>query len=339
MSKAVITGVELVNFRPCRNVRLSVDAGLTVLVGANNSGKSTLLQGISYASQATRGNVSALFSESRDVRLLRSSGVTGPMELAICSGNKEFRVTAEPAKGDTKFATSDNGSESLFGPSVLLRLQSGALASPSDVVGRFEPEPGLSADGYGLPTVLAHLALTDPRRLETLVNQVRQMVPAVEQIRHSPVRRRHPHSKREGPEFQCRLEVKMEGAGWVPAEMLSEGVLFALGIHAVLSRRVPPRILLIDDIERGLHPKAQRAVVFQFRQACQGDGPQIVLSTHSPYVLDDVPPEAVRVVHSNEGRTQLRALVEHPEWQGWKGSMTPGEFWTYVGEDWPEKAQ
>lgn len=344
--------VHLVNFRSCYDVRLKLaPSRLTVLVGPNGSGKSTLLQGLSFVSQVTRGKLRALFSGPRDVRRLRAGGATGPMELTIRAGDEaELHVAAESLDEDTKFTVSlgskgnrqswsspgeppspplpSRPESRSFWPSVLLKFRAEALAAPSDVV---EGEPRLSFDGYGLPTVLAHLANADPKRLQAIVENVREVVPAVEETRQRVLEANNT--------FQYRLEVKMRGVGWVPADLLSEGTLFAFGIHAVLQQRLPPRILLMDDIDRGLHPRAQRTLIQQLKNVCQGSGAQIVLSTHSPYILDELPAESVRVVRATDGRTYVRALVEHPEWEEWKASMTSGEFWTYVGEDWLEKAE
>ncbi len=362
-AQSPVTRVEYVGFRSCHHVRLSLEtSGVTVLVGPNASGKSSLLHGISYVSQVTRGKLRALFSGPRDVRRLRSADATGPMELAIFAGSKELRVQAEPGDDDTKLTVrlkSGKKVESwtspgdppnpplphrpesrLFWPSVLLKFRSEALSAPSSMV---EGEPRLSFDGAGLPTVLAYLATNEPKRLQEIVERVRAIVPGVEGTRQT-VRRWEPTANDVGGEraistYQYRLDVKMKGAGWIAADLLSEGTLFAFGIHAVLAQRVPPRILLMDDIDRGLHPKAQRTLIQQLKQICLSGGPQIVLSTHSPYILDELPAESVRVVRCDDGRTQVRALVEHPEWQEWKESMTSGEFWTYVGEDWLEKAR
>jgi predicted ATP-binding protein involved in virulence len=98
-------------------------------------------------------------------------------------------------------------------------------------------------------------------------------------------------------------------------------------------------MVILDDIDRGLHPKAQRALIQQLTEIADScAGVCLIVSTHSPYILDEVPAEAVRVVRAFDGATQLRALVDHPAWQEWKSSMTSGEFWTYVGEDWMEQA-
>lgn len=135
--------------------------------------------------------------------------------------------------------------------------------------------------------------------------------------------------------YKYTLEAEMEGAGWVSAEMLSEGTLFLLGIHTVLHQNSPPRILLMDDIDRGLHPKAQRLLIQQLLKIDKKT--RIIATTHSPYVLDVIPPAQVRIVRSTpETGTVCRRLTDHPDWKEWEGSMNAGEFWTYVGEDWLE---
>jgi predicted ATPase len=358
---AAVTQVEFVNFRSCQNVRLDLSPSrLTVLVGPNGSGKSSLLYGTSYISQVTRGKLHALFSGPRDVRRLRSGGATSAMELSITAGAEvELRLRAEPTEDDTTFTVSLRSGDTtqswtspgqrsspplpsrpeshIFWPSVFLRFRAEALARPSEVKDR----PQLNFDGSGLPTLLAHLATTDPARLKQLVESVRKVVPEVEETRQK-LRQWEPNrplarDEREAPTFQYQLEVKMSGV-WVPADLLSEGTLLAFGIQAVLNQRRPPRILLMDDIDRGLHPKAQRTLIQQLKEVSSHErGPQIIVSTHSPYILDELPAESVRVVRAHEGRTRVRGLVDHPEWQEWKSSMTAGEFWTYVGEDWLEK--
>ena len=98
-------------------------------------------------------------------------------------------------------------------------------------------------------------------------------------------------------------------------------------------------MLLLDDIERALHPKAQRSLAEQLAAMTRSElGLQIVCTTHSPYLLDAVDPEDVLVVRASpdEGLTRCRRLVEHEAWDKWRSSMSPGEFWSYVGEDWLE---
>lgn len=51
-------------------------------------------------------------------------------------------------------------------------------------------------------------------------------------------------------------------------------------------------IVLIDEIETSLHPRTQRRLIKDLAALCRERELQIVLTTHSPYVLDELPHEA-----------------------------------------------
>lgn len=51
-------------------------------------------------------------------------------------------------------------------------------------------------------------------------------------------------------------------------------------------------LLIVDEVEASLHPKAQRRLIRFFLWLCRKKRIQIILSTHSPYVLEELPQEA-----------------------------------------------
>jgi predicted ATPase len=51
-------------------------------------------------------------------------------------------------------------------------------------------------------------------------------------------------------------------------------------------------LLIIDEVEASLHPKAQRRLVRFLLWLCRVKRVQIILSTHSPYILEELPEEA-----------------------------------------------
>ena len=62
---------------------------------------------------------------------------------------------------------------------------------------------------------------------------------------------------------------------------------------------------------------------------------QIVATSHSPYLLDQMQPQEVRLtMNRDEGSVACARLDEHPEFEKWKDMMAPGEFWSFVGESW-----
>jgi predicted ATPase len=63
---------------------------------------------------------------------------------------------------------------------------------------------------------------------------------------------------------------------------------------AELLRRDLPQysLVLIDEIESSLHPRAQRRLMRDLAEKCRENELQVVLTTHSPYVLEELPLEA-----------------------------------------------
>lgn len=61
-------------------------------------------------------------------------------------------------------------------------------------------------------------------------------------------------------------------------------------------------LLIIDEVEASLHPKAQRRLVRFLLWLCRQKKIQVILSTHSPYVLNELPKDArILLMPSPEG--------------------------------------
>ena len=75
----------------------------------------------------------------------------------------------------------------------------------------------------------------------------------------------------------------------------------------LLSRLLPKySIVLIDEIETSLHPRTQRRLIRDLATLCRNMNLQVVLTTHSPYVLDELPPEGR--IYIMESDTQRRII-------------------------------
>ncbi len=64
-------------------------------------------------------------------------------------------------------------------------------------------------------------------------------------------------------------------------------------------------LVLIDEIESSLHPRAQRRLLRDLAERCRERQLQIILSTHSPYILDELPIEARACILQSAGKRQL----------------------------------
>ena len=64
-------------------------------------------------------------------------------------------------------------------------------------------------------------------------------------------------------------------------------------------------ILLIDEIETSLHPRAQRRLIRDLATLCRTLELQCILSTHSPYVLDELPPDGRTYLMESDGQKKI----------------------------------
>jgi len=68
-------------------------------------------------------------------------------------------------------------------------------------------------------------------------------------------------------------------------------------------------LLLIDEIETSLHPRAQRRLIRDLANLCRERDLQIILTTHSPYVLEELPPEARSYILTSGGKKIIMSGV------------------------------
>ena len=71
----------------------------------------------------------------------------------------------------------------------------------------------------------------------------------------------------------------------------------------LLQRRIPKySLLLIDEIETSLHPRTQRRLIRDIATLCRTLELQCILTTHSPYILDELPPAGRVYLMESDGR-------------------------------------
>jgi predicted ATPase len=179
------------------------------------------------------------------------------------------------------------------------------------------------------------MGVNAPDDFAALQEDLRAVVPHVERLHV-----RKTEAPAPGPQGKAQptytLDLSFKGAGRVPAERASEGTLFALALLAALHGPDMPSLLLIDDIDHGLHLTAQFQVIKAIRAVMERrPALQVVATSHSPFLFEQVRGAEVRVMALNaEGHACVQPLTAHPEYDRWARSMSTGEVWANVGEAW-----
>ncbi|OGR07612.1 MAG: hypothetical protein A2511_13555 [Deltaproteobacteria bacterium RIFOXYD12_FULL_50_9] len=134
----------------------------------------------------------------------------------------------------------------------------------------------------------------------------------------------------ETQEIQRTMYVSMKEKRFsIPGWMLSTGTVRVLALLAVLRNPNPPRVLIIEEIENGLDPRTIHLVLEEIRIAVQSGQTQVIMTTHSPYVLNLLPLPTIVLVERDTGGDPVfwRPAGEH-DVQEWAKRFTPGELYT-----------
>ncbi len=123
----------------------------------------------------------------------------------------------------------------------------------------------------------------------------------------------------------------------IPASLASDGALLITAFLAIAYGNTP-NIILIEEPENGLHYSLLGQIVDLLRRISTGevgDTPrQIVLTTHSPLMLNFADPKEVLVCQrGNDGGTTITPMTDIPNLQQLLQEFAPGELWYLLGEE------
>lgn len=172
------------------------------------------------------------------------------------------------------------------------------------------PNPHMSARGENLPAVVDWLQRKKPKDWKSVLVAMKDIVPELSEISVNYL-----HTRTLGLFFH----EKGVGRPWT-AEEISDGTIRAL---AMLVACYDPRntALLLEEPENSLHPWIIKEIMEHLRRLSVKK--MVVVTSHSPVVLNMLSPREVWVIFKSDGETKIRPLVDFdPElmtdWEGGK---------------------
>ena len=162
---------------------------------------------------------------------------------------------------------------------------------------RGQPEAGpqsrLSKSGDNLANVVQYLKEQHPERLERIFAVLRQRIPRLETVRADPM-----------PDGRLLLQIKDAPFEQpVFARFASDGTLKMLAYLTLLYDPDPPQFIGIEEPENFVHPRLLPELAEECRAASART--QLLVTTHSPFFINTLRPEEVRVLYRDErGYTQ-----------------------------------
>lgn len=180
---------------------------------------------------------------------------------------------------------------------------------------RVASPPGLSktqvlGSGKNAPWMALELQRTDADRFELWKNHVHLALPQISDVSV------HEREDDHHAYFRVRYGDRYD----VPSSGLSDGTLRILVLTLLAYIAEPPRFLVTEEPENGIHPKAIEAVIQGLASIYDS---QVIVSSHSPVVLarsDLAQILAARI--RADGACEVIPGPEHPRLVDWKGEVS-----------------
>lgn len=329
----MIKQVRFQNWKSFRDATLHIDP-LTILIGTNASGKSNALDGLEFLSRIAGG---------KEFR----AALDGDAFLPPIRGGSEWAVR-KPNEAFTLHAIFDSNSEE-FSYKVSIQTQpefhliENGLLSNSTTLSQNEknlimfasfpevfilnPMPqsmreysplseSLNCDASNIAGLLADLELEHKEKFEKTIATYAARLPEhdIRRVWAEPV-------GRFGRDAMLYCE-----EGWslgsepmiVDARGMSDGTLRFIAILTALLTRPPGSLLVIEDVDSGLHPSRAGTLLTLLHEIGQERGIDVLVTTHNPALLDAMSPDFVpfvTVAHRDPetGESHLTPLDEIEE--------------------------
>lgn len=175
---------------------------------------------------------------------------------------------------------------------------------------------GLRNDGSNLAAFLYYLKEKHPRHFKMIEMTIASIAPFFDSFILEPNRLN---------EEIIKLEWKEKGIDtYYNASQLSDGTLRFIALATLLMQPEPPKIIVIDEPELGLHPVAINKLAALIRKASHKS--QMIISTQSVNLVDNFEPKDVIVVERNDGASEFKRL-NNDELEQWLADYSLGEIW------------
>lgn len=345
--------VSIQNFKSLKDVTLDLQK-VNLLIGPNNSGKTNFLKALeflkkNYQAFPQRADVALTFKRmGNSTRYLLLDDSEDTVHIEITYNFQSEEISYKIKNSNTEF--SRNGvvpdipgqrkleelllSAQIYKPDPNKLIKPGQLGiSPEIVVADASNLVGF------LDLMLGKYRKTVFSRIEA---DLHTCLAEFDEIKIEYVSLADALKKQFGEETIKRIGLANSEQGttyW--ADELSEGTLYFLALLCIINQPNPPKLLLLEEPEKGIHPRRIWEVMkFIFTLAEEKDI-QIIMTTHNEHVVNAFAtmPESVFVFDKDdEGATYVRNLqkdiIEPTDRKSEELGLDKIDFTSNLGENW-----
>lgn len=317
----MIASIAFRNFKALRATGLALGP-FNLVIGPNGSGKTSLIQAL---------------LQLRTLSKLRPQPAGGPVQkhggpeiqFHFSAPNDAIVVRlgcVSEVKCDVLHVSPVNAPGWPLLRSEVARIRSyvldhAAMGLPS----RRRDNAELHPNGSNLASVLAAMRERAPDALHALRIEMQRIMPefrALEFVEHG--------------DDHVGLGLRLADHGVVEATELSQGALYLLGMLTLAFDPAPPRVLCIEEVDRGIHPRMLREIRdalyrLSYPRSFGLERPpvQVVTTTHSPYFIDlfREHPEEVIISQRRGAAAVFERLADRPDLPELLREGSLGDMW------------
>jgi len=175
----------------------------------------------------------------------------------------------------------------------------------------------LQRDGSNIAAFLYYLQEKEPKHFKRIELTIQSIAPFFDRFDLKPNRLN---------EQTIQLEWREKGFpdNYFNAYHLSDGTLRFICLATLLMQPNPPKTIVIDEPELGLHPVAINKLAALIRKASAKT--QIILSTQSINLIDNFEPEDI-IVTDRENHESIFRRLKSDDLKAWLDEYTLGDLW------------
>ncbi|MCK4623699.1 MAG: AAA family ATPase [Phycisphaerae bacterium] len=349
----MIKSMHIENFKCFKDFDIELGK-FNVLVGPNDSGKTSFLQAIRLAgyigpnNSITHGRLESALGMVLGQESVWRNSPDGQITITVRGSyfgkdeSEQWPVLMIQSKNGIKFQSdvqADKGTERWQQEDLERALDSGVdwrenwFSKAIGKIGYYQFEPDamrkpsrisakMKETGEGFPAFLAKISLESREVFFDLEKKFYSRFPYYKRLEPNI-------TKIENDQDAFCLWFHTVRGEELSSESVSDGVMLSLAFIALAYSPKPPNILLIEEPENGVHYASLKEIVSTLKDLSDNKDVQVILTTHSPYLLDLVEPEEVRVfAKDKEGAVHAAKLSDHPEVEDLKKHFMTGEIWS-----------
>lgn len=177
----------------------------------------------------------------------------------------------------------------------------------------------LRSDGANIAEYLHDIRERDADAFEGIIDAMKFVMPYMRDIKPGLT------------DFLGRqMHLTMKEAGFtVPGWLLSTGTMRILALLALFRHPNPPPVIVIEELENGLDPRCIHLIVEEIRNVVESGRSQVIITTHSPYLLDLLPLWSIVLAERVDGQPpSFTRPADDESLQRWSRRFGPGKLYT-----------